>query len=170
MHAGQILSYQSTWFLNCSNFKVTPAGVIYTHFKINTEKIQIYRLLYSFLLLSFRRLLLCHILQKVPGEEVIADVASTVNQSPFRFSESRRLQLDLAVLHHLGDPSHSADHAHWLSRVRLLNHLSSTKAHNITNKRSHLYKNNRERRDFLSHQRPTYMKLQADWCTFIVIN
>lgn len=68
--------------------------------------------------------LLCYILQKAPCKKVVADVSSTVHQLPSRSSERRCLRLDLAVLHYLGHALHTADHAHWLSRVHLSHHLT----------------------------------------------
>lgn len=57
---------------------------------------------------------LCYVLQEGPGEEVVADVSCAVEQLPVRTFELGRLRGDLAVLHHLGDPSHPAHHAHRL--------------------------------------------------------
>lgn len=69
--------------------------------------------------------LLCYILQKGPGKEVITDVSSTVDQLAVRASELSGLSLDLAVFHHLGDAPHHADHAHWLCGANLLHHLTN---------------------------------------------
>lgn len=70
------------------------------------------------------RLLLCYILQKGPGEEVIADVSSTEDQVSSRSSQLSRLCSDLAVLYNLGDALDLADHPQRLCRVGLLHHLT----------------------------------------------
>lgn len=57
---------------------------------------------------------LCYVLQEGPGEKVVADVSCAVDQLPVRTFELGRLRRDLTVLHHLGDPSHPAHHAHRL--------------------------------------------------------
>lgn len=57
---------------------------------------------------------LCHILEKGSGEKVVADVSSVVDQLSSRTLEFSRLWWELAVLHHLGDTSHPADHTHGL--------------------------------------------------------
>lgn len=70
------------------------------------------------------RFLPCYVLQKLPGEEVVADVSSAEDQVSSRSSQLRRLWLDLAVLHNLEGTLHFADHAQRLCRVGLLHHLT----------------------------------------------
>lgn len=69
------------------------------------------------------RYILCYILQESSGEEVIANVSSTVHQLSSRSSELSCLWLDLTVLHHLADTLHPANHTHWLWRIGLFHHL-----------------------------------------------
>lgn len=70
------------------------------------------------------RFLLCYILQKGPGKEVITDVPSTENQVSSRSSQLSYLGLDLAILHNLGDALNFADHTQKFSRVCPLHHLT----------------------------------------------
>lgn len=70
------------------------------------------------------RFLLCYVLQKGPGEEVIADVSSTEDQVSTRSSQLSCLRSDLAVLYDLGDALDLADHPQRLCGVGLLHHLT----------------------------------------------
>ena len=62
-------------------------------------------------------------LQKVPGEEVVADVACSVGELAVQGAELGRVLADLALLHHLDPPLQLAHHAHRLAGAGLLHHL-----------------------------------------------
>lgn len=63
------------------------------------------------------------IFQEGGGEVVVGDVAGVEKQPPIWAPLLRRVQGDLAVLHHLVDTVHAAHHADWLRGVGLLHHL-----------------------------------------------